>query len=101
VVGGQMSGVEIAGTIATHLSSAANSPGPSCIPEPGSYSVHHVIQRPVWVFPLHTSPNVCSPPALGDVITYLLTDHDSRRRQHPLSCRWTFPPTTSATGLHR
>jgi cation diffusion facilitator CzcD-associated flavoprotein CzcO len=59
VVGGQMSGVEISGTIATHLSSAANSPGPSCIPEPESYSVHHVIQRPVWVFPLHTSPNVC------------------------------------------
>lgn len=60
VVGGQMSGVEIAGTIASHLSSAVNSPGPSPIPDPASYSIHHVIQRPVWVFPLHTSPKVCS-----------------------------------------
>lgn len=58
VVGGQMSGVEIAGTIATHLSSATNSPGPSPIPNPEQYSIHHVIQRPVWVFPLCTSPNV-------------------------------------------
>ncbi|RKU45325.1 hypothetical protein DL546_007485 [Coniochaeta pulveracea] len=61
VVGGQMSGVEIAGTIATHLSSATNATGPSCIPELVSYSVQHVIQRPVWVFPLHTSPNPTSP----------------------------------------
>ncbi|RYP51825.1 hypothetical protein DL768_002901 [Monosporascus sp. mg162] len=34
VVGGQMSGIEIAGTIATHLSSAVNSPGEKEIEEP-------------------------------------------------------------------
>lgn len=60
VVGGQMSGVEIAGTIASHLSSATNSPGPSPISNPEKYSVHHIIQRPVWVLPLHTSPKVGS-----------------------------------------
>ncbi|RYO93058.1 hypothetical protein DL762_001321 [Monosporascus cannonballus] len=34
VIGGQMSGIEIAGTIATHLSSAVNSPGEKEIEEP-------------------------------------------------------------------
>jgi cation diffusion facilitator CzcD-associated flavoprotein CzcO len=58
VVGGQMSGVEIAGTIASHLSSAVNSPGPSPISNPEKYTIHHIIQQPVWVFPLHTSPKV-------------------------------------------
>jgi cation diffusion facilitator CzcD-associated flavoprotein CzcO len=58
VVGGQMSGVEIAGTIASHLSSAVHSPGPSPLPNPEKYSIHHIIQQSVWVFPLHTSPKV-------------------------------------------
>lgn len=58
VVGGQMSGVEILGTIASHLSSAVHSPGPSPIPNPEKYTVHHIAQQPVWVFPLHTSPKV-------------------------------------------
>ncbi|KAJ4410605.1 hypothetical protein N0V82_009196 [Gnomoniopsis sp. IMI 355080] len=56
VVGGQMSGVEIAGTIASHLSSAANTPGTGTIPDVATCSIHHVIQRPTWVFPLFTSP---------------------------------------------
>ncbi len=60
VVGGQMSGVEIAGTIASHLSSAANSPDPCGIPDIEQYSVHHVVQRPIWVFPLYTTPEVRS-----------------------------------------
>ena len=58
VVGGQMSGVETAGTIASHLSSAANSPDEFGIPGIDKYSVHHVVQRPIWVFPLHTTPEV-------------------------------------------
>lgn len=58
VVGGQMSGVEIAGTIASHLSSEIHSPEASSIPEVEKYSIHHVIQRPIWVFPLFTSPKV-------------------------------------------
>lgn len=61
VVGGQMSGIEIAGTIASHLSSALNSPGEKKISDPEKYSVHHVVQRPAWVFPLFTSPKVCMP----------------------------------------
>ena len=58
VVGGQMSGVEIAGTIASHLSSAINSPETGSIPNVEEYSIHHIIQRPIWVFPLYTSPKV-------------------------------------------
>ncbi|KAK4226823.1 hypothetical protein QBC38DRAFT_510112 [Podospora fimiseda] len=66
VVGGQMSGVEIAGTIATHLSSAVNSPGTSPIENSDTYSVHHIIQQPVWVVPLFLSPKPSSsaPPFL-------------------------------------
>lgn len=58
VVGGQMSGVEIAGTIASHLSSETNSPDKSGISDIEKYSVHHVVQRPTWVVPLFTSPSV-------------------------------------------
>lgn len=58
VVGGQMSGVEIAATIGSHLSSAVNSPGSDATLDSASYSIHHVVQRPVWVFPRHTSPKV-------------------------------------------
>lgn len=58
IVGGQMSGVEIAGTIASHLSSAVNSPGESGIAGIDKYSIYHVIQRPIWVFPLYTTPEV-------------------------------------------
>jgi cation diffusion facilitator CzcD-associated flavoprotein CzcO len=65
IVGGQMSGVEIAGTIGSHLSSAVNSPEQSEIPDIDNYSIHHVIQRPIWVFPLHTSPEVNAHYLLG------------------------------------
>ncbi|KAG5983080.1 hypothetical protein E4U55_000836 [Claviceps digitariae] len=59
IVGGQMSGVEIAGTIATHLSSATHSPAASSpIPDIDQCSIHHVIQRPIWVYPLHTTAEV-------------------------------------------
>ncbi|KAK1987322.1 hypothetical protein LZ30DRAFT_745887 [Colletotrichum cereale] len=56
VVGGQMSGVEIAGTIATHISAAVNAPGPSPVPGADKLTVEHLAQRPTWVFPLHTTP---------------------------------------------
>ena len=58
VVGGQMSGVEIASTIACELSSAANSPGPSPIRDAAEYSVHHLSDRHTWVSPLFTTPTV-------------------------------------------
>ncbi|KAL2262221.1 hypothetical protein VTK26DRAFT_2102 [Humicola hyalothermophila] len=66
VVGGQMSGVEIAGTIASHLSSTVYSPGNSPVPNPEGFTIHHIIQKPVWVFPLYTSPKPTSsaPPFL-------------------------------------
>jgi hypothetical protein len=58
VVGGQMSGIEIAATVATHISSLIHSPSPSPVLNAENYKVHHVIQRPIWVFPLFTSPKV-------------------------------------------
>lgn len=65
VVGGQMSGVEIAGTVAYHLSAAANAPdGLSALPGMDDLTVHHLIQRPIWVMPTFTTPEVgsLSPP---------------------------------------
>ena len=58
VAGGQISGVETAGTIATHLSSAMNSPESFPVSDIDQCSVHHVIHRPVWVFPLYTTAEV-------------------------------------------
>lgn len=63
VVGGQMSGVEVASGIACELSSAANSPSPSPIRDPDQYTVHHVSDRHTWVTPLFTTPTVCRPRA--------------------------------------
>lgn len=58
VVGGQMSGVEIANTIATHLSSLVNSPGEKTIQNADRFTIHHVSQRPAWTVPLFTSVKV-------------------------------------------
>ncbi|KAI1101473.1 FAD/NAD(P)-binding domain-containing protein [Jackrogersella minutella] len=60
VVGGQMSGIETAATIATHLSSDIHSPGEKIIEEPEKYSIYHVAHRPSWVFPLFTTPTPTS-----------------------------------------
>lgn len=58
VAGGQMSGVEIAATIGTHLSDQVNSPDASSIPNIEKYSIHHATSRHPWVNPLHTTPEV-------------------------------------------
>ncbi|QUC19356.1 uncharacterized protein UV8b_03597 [Ustilaginoidea virens] len=63
VVGGQMSGVEIAGTIATHLSSAAHSPQEYAVAGIDQCSVHHLVQRPIWVFPSYTTAEPKAPAA--------------------------------------
>lgn len=60
VVGGQMSGVEIAATISSHLSNEINSPNKSSIPNIDKYSITHASPRQPWVIPLHTSPEVSS-----------------------------------------
>ena len=75
VVGGQMSGVEIAGTIVVHLSSAINSPDACDIPDIDKYSIHHVIQRPTWIYPLFNTPEVSNQVALTAVLT--CADNDS------------------------
>lgn len=77
IVGGQMSGVETAATIASHISSAANSPGPTRLPGADKYSIHHVIQRPIWVLPLFTSPAAASTAARFiplDIASYNLSN---------------------------
>ncbi|KAK4171631.1 hypothetical protein QBC36DRAFT_339607 [Triangularia setosa] len=83
VVGGQMSGVEIAGTIATHLSSIMYSPGTSPIPNPEKYSIHHVIQKPVWVMPLFLSPKASSP--VPPFLPLDLASYNLANRPHPLT----------------
>ncbi|KAJ3556728.1 hypothetical protein NPX13_g10077 [Xylaria arbuscula] len=82
IVGGQMSGVEIAGTIATHLSSLVNSPGKRAIQNAERFKIHHVSQRPAWTVPLFTSvkPDAPAPPFLPcDLPAYNLS-----LRPHPL-----------------
>ncbi len=96
VVGGQMSGVEIAGTIASHLSSATHSPSPSLVPNPDKYTIEHLIQQPVWVFPLHTSPKVSAHLESAPIIPPLTT-HSPKHPHRPF-CHWTWGHTTSPTG---
>ncbi|KAI9903748.1 hypothetical protein N3K66_000277 [Trichothecium roseum] len=80
VVGGQMSGVEIAGTIASHLSSAMYSPTPT--PNNDKYTVHNVVQRPIWVFPLYTSPEAGS--SAAPFLPLDFASYNLNNRQHPL-----------------
>lgn len=94
VVGGQMSGVEIAGTISSHISSAANTPGPNKVPGSYQYTVHHIIQRPTWVLPLFTSPapNRAAAPFMPlDLPSYNLAN-----RPQPLQNTQGHIPVTSA-----
>jgi cation diffusion facilitator CzcD-associated flavoprotein CzcO len=51
VAGGQMSGVEIAASIAFQLSTASHSVEESSIPNASEYFVTHVVQQPFWVMP--------------------------------------------------
>lgn len=83
VVGGQMSGVEIAGTIASHLSSAANAPNTSKLPDADKYTIHHIIQRPTWVFPLFTTPVAGSTAA--PFLPLDLSSYNLANRPHPLT----------------
>lgn len=82
VVGGQMSGVEIAGTIAAHLSSAANMPGSKTLRGADKYIVHHVIQRPTWVLPLYTSP--AAGRAAAPFVPLDLSSYNLANRTQPL-----------------
>ena len=52
VVGGQMSGVETAASIASQLSSETHSVEKSSIPNVSDYFVTNVVQKPFWVMPL-------------------------------------------------
>lgn len=90
VVGGQMSGVETAGTIAGHLSSSVHSPTASEVQDVDKYTIHHLIQRPSWIFPLFTSPKVCGEPvwSMCDV-----TDPRSLHTGLSPSCLSTSVPT--------
>ncbi|KAI1435323.1 hypothetical protein GGR50DRAFT_337067 [Xylaria sp. CBS 124048] len=57
IAGGQMSGVEVTGTIATDLASLIHSPEPGnkTVKDANRFTIHHVTQRPAWTVPLFTS----------------------------------------------
>jgi cation diffusion facilitator CzcD-associated flavoprotein CzcO len=57
VVGGQMSGVEVAASIAMQLSSEVHTPGSNRILDAGKYEVVHIVQQPAWVMPLYFPNN--------------------------------------------
>ncbi|KAF4969619.1 hypothetical protein FSARC_3198 [Fusarium sarcochroum] len=97
VVGGQMSGVEIAGTIGSHLSSEVNSPSPSKIADAEKYSVHHVIQRPIWVFPLYTSPKV---DAAAPFLPLDFASYNLNNRPRPLTNTQGHIPEETAKVVH-
>ncbi|EGZ76816.1 FAD/NAD(P)-binding domain-containing protein [Neurospora tetrasperma FGSC 2509] len=75
VVGGQMSGVEIAGTIATHLSSALHAPGASPLQHLDQYSIHHISQRPVPI--LHPCPRLFPLGAFALTCVLAITNTDT------------------------
>jgi hypothetical protein len=56
VVGGQMSGVEVAANVALQLSDCVNAPGKE-IMDWKEWEVVHVVQKPVWVIPLFLPSN--------------------------------------------
>jgi hypothetical protein len=56
VVGGQMSGVEVAGNVALQLSDCVHAPGKE-IMDWSDWEVVHIVQKPVWVMPLFLPRN--------------------------------------------
>jgi cation diffusion facilitator CzcD-associated flavoprotein CzcO len=79
VVGGSMSGVEVASSVAMQLSSEANSPQASDIKDIEKYTVHHLVRRPLWIMPLFLP-----------TIPILESDDDTKVRD----------PSVSANSLH-
>jgi hypothetical protein len=57
VVGGQMSGVEVAASLALKISSEANTPNGSNSPSQTDLMITHVIQKPFWIMPLFFPSN--------------------------------------------
>jgi hypothetical protein len=57
VVGGSMSGAEVAASIATQLSSEKHSPKAPQINNAGKYRVFHITARPFWALPLFLPSN--------------------------------------------
>ena len=56
VVGGQMSGVEVAANVALQLSDCVSAPGKE-IMDWGEWEVVHIVQKPTWVMPLFLARN--------------------------------------------
>jgi cation diffusion facilitator CzcD-associated flavoprotein CzcO len=75
VVGGQMSGVETAASIALQISSEANSPGAKLIPNASEYTVAHVVQQPVWAMTLFFPNDPTIPGASPEQDTVSLPKH--------------------------
>jgi cation diffusion facilitator CzcD-associated flavoprotein CzcO len=60
VVGGQMSGIDVAASLALQLSSDANTPENSDEKPHDQFTITHIIQRPFWIMPLFfpTNPQI-------------------------------------------
>ncbi|PHH60881.1 hypothetical protein CDD81_1086 [Ophiocordyceps australis] len=56
VVGGQLSGVEAAAAVARDISTARHGERESGVKNVETLSVEHIVQHPVWIFPLYTCP---------------------------------------------
>jgi len=56
VVGGQMSGVEVAANVALQLSDCLNAPGKEVM-DWEEWEVVHVVQQPLWIMPLFLPRN--------------------------------------------
>ncbi|KKA29433.1 hypothetical protein TD95_002677 [Thielaviopsis punctulata] len=82
VVGGQLSGVETAATIALHVSSMKNLPGRT--PVPVNLSVHHVVQRPTWIFPPYIPARPTPHTAAQPFVPMDIAFGNSNRRPSPL-----------------
>jgi hypothetical protein len=67
VIGGQMSGIETAGSLAFQISSAVNTPGVPPFPDAEKYVVTSVLQKPVWPLPLFLPKDPEVEPSGGEV----------------------------------
>ena len=95
IVGGSMSGVEAAATVAFQLSSAKHSPGVH--KDLSGYSVHHLTSRPFWVLPPHVLrplPPACEDNAKPAFLPWDLVSNDLGRRGEEVV---TYHPSSEVT----
>lgn len=76
IVGGQMSGVEVAASLALKISSEANTPNGTTSLLKKDLSITHVIQKPFWIMPLLFPTN----PQLPDKVSTQIAGNSNAGR---------------------